>query len=105
MMGKNDANHEIETPITKTQVPNKFQITMSKNGRTSSRLAWDLIIGASLGFSPGICNFVSEASALLPRELPEDRARLDSTNHRHRPMRKPGLRLSRSKYRMDRVNR
>ena len=38
MMGKNDANHEIEIPITKTQVPNKFQITMSKNGGTSSRL-------------------------------------------------------------------
>ena len=50
MMGKNDANHEIETPITKTQVPNKFQITISKNGKTGSRLVWDLIIGTCLGF-------------------------------------------------------
>jgi len=50
MMRKNDANHEIEIPITKTQVPNKFQITMSKNGGTSSRLVWDLIIGTCLGF-------------------------------------------------------
>jgi hypothetical protein len=49
MMRKDDANHEIETPITKTQVPNKFQITMSKNGN-SSRVVWDLIIGACLGF-------------------------------------------------------
>src|SRR5438132_13878351 len=50
MMRKNDANHEIEIPITKTQVPNKFQFTMSKNGKTSSRLIWDLIIGTYLGF-------------------------------------------------------
>ena len=54
MMGKNDANHEIETPITKTQVPNKFQITMSKNGGTSCRLVWDLIIGTCLGLAPRI---------------------------------------------------
>jgi hypothetical protein len=50
MMRKNDANHEIETPITKTQVPNKFQTTMSKNGKTGSRLIWDLIIGTCLEF-------------------------------------------------------
>jgi hypothetical protein len=50
MMRKNDANHEIETAITKTQVPNKFQTTMSKNGKTGSRLIWDLIIGTCLEF-------------------------------------------------------
>ena len=49
MMGKNDANHEIEIPITKTQVPNKFQTTISKNGGTSSRLIWELFIGTCLG--------------------------------------------------------
>src|SRR6266550_2382101 len=54
MMRKNDANHEIETPITKTQVPNKFQITISKNGKTESRLVWDLITGTCLGLVPGI---------------------------------------------------
>jgi hypothetical protein len=50
MMRKNDANHEIEIAITKTQVSNKFEITMSKNGgqalawfgNCSLELAWDL---------------------------------------------------------------
>ena len=50
MMRKNDANHEIQIPITKTQVPNKFQITIPKNGKTSSYLIWDLIIEICLGF-------------------------------------------------------
>ena len=50
MMRKNNANHEIKTPITKAQVPNKFQITMSKSGKIGSRLVWDLIIGTCLGF-------------------------------------------------------
>ena len=54
MMRKNDANHEIEIPITKTQVPTKFQITISKNGKTGSRLVWDLITGTCLGLVPGI---------------------------------------------------
>src|SRR5205823_14261661 len=103
MMRKNDANHEIETPITKNQVPNKFQITISKNGKTGSRLVWDLITGTCLGLVG--FDFFRITSALRPRELREDRARLDSTSRRHRPMRKPGLRLFRNKYRMDRVNR
>jgi len=49
-MGKNDANHEIEIPITKTQVPNKFEITMSKIGGTSSGPVWEMFIGTCLGF-------------------------------------------------------
>ena len=38
MVGKNDANHEIEIPTTKTQVPNKFQITIQK--MAGQTLAW-----------------------------------------------------------------
>jgi hypothetical protein len=49
VMRKNDANHEIEIPITESQVPNKFEITMSKNGGTSSRPAWEMFIGTRLG--------------------------------------------------------
>jgi hypothetical protein len=50
MMREDNANHEIKIPITKTQVPNKFQTTISRNANTSSRLFPSLIIALVLGF-------------------------------------------------------